>query len=190
MVLMQMRYPESPTPSVSSHYLFPQSIRRIRESAKLVVSLPPDLQRAARDSYAIALRVVFTMAMCSTLMAYIVRLAVSFIRLPSCPSSADSELAQIPDKSLDEPEPAEPSPQVPQHHHAQGDIENALSSTTSPLETPIDSEDEDHDERTPILRTRGSKPNLKRPRRLSGYESVDGVMDLESDVIGGSARRK
>lgn len=56
-----------------------QIVRRIRESAKLVVSLPPDLQRAARDSYAIALRAVFITAMCSTLMAYIVRLAVSFV---------------------------------------------------------------------------------------------------------------
>ena len=75
---MQTRYPKIPAPSDLSHCLFPQIIRRIRESAKLVVSLPPDLQRAARDSYAVALRIVFTMAMCSTLMAYIVRLAVRF----------------------------------------------------------------------------------------------------------------
>jgi hypothetical protein len=56
-----------------------QTIRRIRESAKLVVSLPPDLQRLARDSYDRTLRIVFIMAMCSTLMAYIVRLPVSFV---------------------------------------------------------------------------------------------------------------
>jgi len=148
-----------------------ETIRRIRESTRLVISLPPDLQRAARDSYAVALRIVFTMAMCSTLMAYIARLP-------------------IPDKSLDEPEPAGPPPQVLQHHPAQTDIENAVSPTTSPLDTPFDSDVEDCDERTPILRTRGSRPDLKRPRRLSGYESVDGVMDLESDVIGGSARKK
>ena len=55
----------------------PQIIRRIRESAKLVVTLPPDLQRAARDSYDTALKIVFTMAMFSALMAYIVRLSVS-----------------------------------------------------------------------------------------------------------------
>lgn len=57
-----------------------QTIRRIRESAKLVVSLPPDLQRAARDSYDRALKTVFLVAMCSTLMAYIVRLPVSFVQ--------------------------------------------------------------------------------------------------------------
>jgi len=108
------------------------------------------------------------MAMCSTLMAYIVRLA-------------------IPDKSLDEPEPRTP-PQTPRHL-AQADIENTDSSVTSPLDTPSDSGDEDRDERTPILRTRDSRPGLKRPRRLSGYESIEGVMDLESNVIGGSARR-
>ncbi|KAF9646609.1 MFS general substrate transporter [Thelephora ganbajun] len=145
-------------------------IRKIRQSAKLVVSLPPDLQRATRDSYDKALRIVFIMAMCSTLVAYIVRLP-------------------IPDKSLDEPEPAAPSPQAPKHP-AQADIENTASFSTSPLDTPFDSDDEDRNERTPILRTMNSRPNLKRPRRLSGYESVDGGMDLENDVIGGTARRK
>jgi len=144
-------------------------IRRIRESTKLVVSLPPDLQRPARDSYATALKIVFITAMCSTLMAYIVRLP-------------------IPDKSLDEPEPASPSSQAPQIP-SQADIENSVGSVTSLLDTPFDSDDEDHDKRTPIIGTEGSRPDLKRPRKLSGYESADGVMDLESDVIGGSARR-
>jgi len=141
-------------------------IKKIRESAKLVVSLPPDLQRPARDSYDIALRTVFAIAMCSTLMAYLVRLP-------------------IPDRSLDEPA----GPRSPQHP-AQADIESSTSAVTSPLETPFDSDDEDRDGRTPILRTERRRPDLKRPRRLSGYESVDGVMDLESDIIGGSARRK
>lgn len=90
-VLTQMRYPEISTPDDPSHRPSHQIVRGIRESAKLVVSLPPDLQRAARDSYAIALKIVFMMAMCSTLMAYIVRLAVS-----STPNrarqSTDSEL--------------------------------------------------------------------------------------------------
>lgn len=49
-------------------------INSIRRSATLVASLPPDLQRAARDSYAGAIRDVFIFAACSTLMAYIVRL--------------------------------------------------------------------------------------------------------------------
>ena len=93
---------------------------------------------------------------------------------------------QIPDKSLDEPEPAGPQSS---RHPSETDIENTASSVTSPLETPFDSDDEDRDKRSPILRTEHSRPGLKRPRRLSGYESVDGVMDLESDIIGGSARR-
>lgn len=90
---------------------------------------------------------------------------------------------------MDESEPAGPLPQAPQHP-AQADIENTANPVASPLETPFDSDDEDHDERTQIFRTKNSNPGLKRPRRLSGYESVDGVMDLESNVIGGSARRK
>jgi len=138
-------------------------IKSIRQSAKLVVSLPPELQRPARDSYDIALRTVFAIATFSTLMAYLVRLP-------------------IPDKSLDEPA----GPRSPQH----SDTENTTSAVTSPLETPFDSDDEDRDTRKPILRTEQRIPDLRRPRRLSGFESVDGIMDLESDVIGGSARRK
>ncbi|KAF9790402.1 MFS general substrate transporter [Thelephora terrestris] len=149
-----------------------ETIRKIRQSATLVVSLPPDLQRAARDSYDTALRTVFIMAMCSTLMAYMVRLP-------------------IPDKYLEEPEPADHHPESPQHP-AQLDAENAASSVvTSPLDTPCDSDSEsDRDERTPILRTSAGGPNFRRPRRLSSYESVDGVMDLEDDIIGGTARRE
>ena len=51
-------------------------ISKIRHSSTLVAQLPPDLQRAARDSYAISLRAVFIMAAVSTLLAYIVRLPV------------------------------------------------------------------------------------------------------------------
>jgi len=114
---------------------------------------------------------VFITATFSTLMAYIVRLP-------------------IPDKSLEEPEPAGPPTQAPQHP-AQSDVENTASSLiTSPLDTPFDSDGGDRDERTPILRTKRSKSSLKRPRRLSSYEFIDGGMDLEDDIIGGTARRK
>jgi MFS family permease len=51
-------------------------INRIRHSATLVATLPPETQRAARDSYAIALRAVFTMAAFSTAVAFIVRLPI------------------------------------------------------------------------------------------------------------------
>ncbi|KAH9053744.1 MFS general substrate transporter [Lactarius vividus] len=66
-----------------------QLINRIRHSATLVASLPPETQRAARDSYAIALRAVFIMAAFSTAVAFIVRLP-------------------IPEKSLDHQPPKEP----------------------------------------------------------------------------------
>jgi len=54
-------------------------IRRIRQSSRLVLSLPPNEQRHARDSYQIALRAVFITAACSTLTAYVVRLFVSIL---------------------------------------------------------------------------------------------------------------
>ncbi|KAI0261793.1 major facilitator superfamily domain-containing protein [Gloeopeniophorella convolvens] len=128
-------------------------IRSIRHSAKLVAILPPDAQRAARDSYALALRAVFTMAACSTALAYIVRLP-------------------IPDKILEHKPPVKsrraPSP--------------PMNSPTSP--TTFDSEDEDEDDRIAPL-----GGHVKPRRRLSTYESSDAGMDLESEAIGGSARR-
>lgn len=51
-------------------------IKNIRHSSKLVATLPPGLQEHARESYAIALRAVFTFAAAATLTAYIVRLPV------------------------------------------------------------------------------------------------------------------
>lgn len=45
-----------------------------------MATLPPDLQRAARDSYAGSLRIVFIAAACSTFVAYIIRLPVSFCK--------------------------------------------------------------------------------------------------------------
>jgi len=54
----------------------------------------------------------------------------------------------------------------------------------------MDSDEEDRDGWTPTLRTKDTRPNLKRPGKLSGYESVGGVMDFGSGVIGSSARRR
>ena len=53
-----------------------QLIKRIRQSARLITSLPPDLQRIARDSYSSSLKSVFFFAACSTMLAYLVRLPV------------------------------------------------------------------------------------------------------------------
>lgn len=54
-----------------------KTIRRIRHSSRLVATLPPDLQRSARESYGISLRHVFVYAACSTLLGFLVRLFVS-----------------------------------------------------------------------------------------------------------------
>ncbi|KAK2460722.1 hypothetical protein APHAL10511_007192 [Amanita phalloides] len=51
-------------------------ISRIRQSARLVVNLPPPLQQITRDAYDTSLKLVFTFAASSTLMAYIIRIPV------------------------------------------------------------------------------------------------------------------
>ncbi|KAI0933368.1 hypothetical protein AcV5_005530 [Taiwanofungus camphoratus] len=139
-------------------------ITKIRHSAKLVASLPPELQRHARDSYAISLRKVFIMAACSTFLAYLARLP-------------------IPDKPLDQPRPKTQSFGGAEEQHPEPD---SLTTVESSGGRCVDSEgvdENDEDSVVPILKTQGPQP-----RRLSTYESSDGGMDLESDVIGGSAR--
>ncbi|THG94206.1 hypothetical protein EW026_g7218 [Hermanssonia centrifuga] len=138
-----------------------QLITRIRHSTSLVATLPLELQRAARDSYAVALRTVFILAACSTFLAYLARLP-------------------IPDKSLDsirshgQSVNGEPT-QVPTAH------ENPLEVSEEPEGDPDDFDADDRDV-VPHIR---SPP---RRRRLSAYDSSDGGMDLENDDHGGSAR--
>ncbi|PFH53531.1 hypothetical protein AMATHDRAFT_1185 [Amanita thiersii Skay4041] len=51
-------------------------IQRIRQSSRLIRELPFPTQRAARDAYATSIHLVFTLAACSTLLAYLVRLPI------------------------------------------------------------------------------------------------------------------
>ncbi|GJJ11795.1 hypothetical protein Clacol_006033 [Clathrus columnatus] len=51
-------------------------IARIRHSSRLVQSLPPDLQRPARDSYSVALGRVFWYVALSTVMSFVIRLMI------------------------------------------------------------------------------------------------------------------
>ncbi|KAI0355184.1 vacuolar amino acid permease [Trametes cingulata] len=152
-------------------------ISKIRHSSTLVAKLPPDLQRSARDAYAISLRAVFILAAVSTLLAYLVRLP-------------------IPDKPLDQPRPRSRSiNELPNPHPATpADLaEEIAESADAPAATELsdedieagskDSDDED-DDGLPPIRTRAPQR-----RRLSTYESSDGGMDLEDERYGGSARR-
>ncbi|KAG1854788.1 major facilitator superfamily domain-containing protein [Suillus subalutaceus] len=70
-------------------------VNQIRHSTTLVGRLPPDLQRAARESYAISLRAVFTLAACSTLLAYLVRLPIPEKDLDGRPKETDTRPKSI-----------------------------------------------------------------------------------------------
>ncbi|RPD55294.1 vacuolar amino acid permease [Lentinus tigrinus ALCF2SS1-7] len=149
-----------------------EMISKIRHSSTLVAQLRPDLQRAARDSYAISLRAVFIMAAVSTLLAYIVRLP-------------------IPDKPLDQPRPRTRSLSELPNPHPRTPGELAEETQGSAEATELEDEgsgaediNDDDDEVRPML-----GQTIPKRRRLSTYESSDGGMDLEDDVIGGSARR-
>ncbi|KAF9009700.1 vacuolar amino acid permease [Cyathus striatus] len=96
-------------------------ILRIRQSARLVATLPPDLQRSARDAYDISLKAVFTFAACATLLAYLVRLP-------------------IPDKAL-EHRPRPTRTEV----NAESSESSVSPQSESPIESPIYSDDEEND---------------------------------------------
>lgn len=70
-------------------------VSQIRHSTTLVGRLPQDLQRAARESYAISLRAVFILAGCSTLLAYLVRLPIPEKNLDSQPKEIDTRPESI-----------------------------------------------------------------------------------------------
>ncbi|KIJ63392.1 hypothetical protein HYDPIDRAFT_113380 [Hydnomerulius pinastri MD-312] len=140
----------------------PEIINKIRHSAKLVATLPPDLQRAARDSYAVALHAVFVLAACSTFLAFVIRLPV-------------------PEKTLDK-SPRKEANGAPDAAQAEG------QPSGSPAEgQAVHSEDEEEDV-SPNVSHAGRVGGPSR-RRLSGFESIEGTLDLESDTVGASARR-
>ncbi|KAK0473934.1 major facilitator superfamily domain-containing protein [Armillaria novae-zelandiae] len=62
-------------------------VKSIRQSARLIHDLPPDLQRKARDSYSVSLKAVFMFSACCTLLAYLVRLPIPEKDLDSRPKS-------------------------------------------------------------------------------------------------------
>ncbi|KAG2348269.1 MFS general substrate transporter [Suillus weaverae] len=131
-------------------------VSQIRHSTTLIGSLPPDLQRAARESYAIGLRAVFTLAACSTLLAYLVRLPIPEKNLDSRPEGTDTRPRSISPRAE-----SRALPPASGHHAA----------------------DNGGDEETrPLL--------AKREHRFSTLEPTEGIQDLESASIGGSARQR
>ncbi|KAG1731218.1 major facilitator superfamily domain-containing protein [Suillus paluster] len=64
-------------------------VSKIRHSTTFMGKLPPDLQRVARDSYAISLRAVFALATCCALLAYIIRLPIPEKKLDRRPGGTD-----------------------------------------------------------------------------------------------------
>ncbi|KAJ7066838.1 vacuolar amino acid permease [Mycena belliarum] len=133
-------------------------ILKIRRSAAVIRTLNPELQRDARDSYAIGLRTVYIFAACSTFLAYCVRLP-------------------IPDQDLDMAHKKRRAASTDDQNHATP----GTSSSSTPPESASATETENEDDALPPV-------GRKHRRRLSTYESADGFMDLESDRIGGSAR--
>lgn len=77
-------------------------INSIRQSSRLVATLPPELQQLARESYGASLTAVFTFAACASLLAYLVRLPIPDKQLedrqPNTASIAEPSTVASPDE--------------------------------------------------------------------------------------------
>ncbi|TFK24624.1 MFS general substrate transporter [Coprinopsis marcescibilis] len=138
-------------------------ITRIRQNARLVATLPPDLKAAAQESYKQGLKSVFLFAACMTLLAYLVRLP-------------------IPDKQLEN---------SPKHGHRTHGVTSPSESVTVAIVSPSSSsmvslnvgvnregdEDEefDDDEEQFLIKNRNPK------RRVSTYDTEDEVADPDAN---------
>ncbi|KAI5899096.1 MFS general substrate transporter [Schizophyllum commune H4-8] len=143
-------------------------VLRIRQSARLIHSLPPDIQRKARDAYDASLKSVFVYAAVMTFLAYV-------IRLP------------IPDKKLERhsPKPVD----TPVASGASSVSAVPSEPVAAPQAIDIEDYDEEQDQVTDVEHAtprRGKR--FRRLSSLSTYTSTYGSLDLEDDRIGGSAR--
>ncbi|KAK1230076.1 hypothetical protein PQX77_006850 [Marasmius sp. AFHP31] len=164
-------------------------IQRIRQNARLVAALPPDIQRHARDSYAASLKDVFIFASCSTLLAFLVRLPIPEADLDKRPRS-NSNSNPAPPSIQPVAAAATTAPQSLAAPVAEANTSPASSGTATPDDGDSDSDDDNDNERSAF--TYGTLPRgrpIMRPRRrISTFESTEGGMDLESRRVGGSAR--
>ena len=141
--------------------------------------------RAARDSYAISLRAVFIMAACFTFLAYLARLPVRASSIRPCIQPLNT-MIQIPDKTLDSGRPRGRSINGDSQPPQTASLENPLEVSEEPEDASDAFPDDEHDEQEDVPPIRPH--TFPRRRRLSTYESSDGVQDLEDPEIGGSAR--
>ncbi|KAF7981056.1 hypothetical protein HWV62_35522 [Athelia sp. TMB] len=148
-------------------------IKNIRHSAKLVATLPPAIQRDARDSYDMSLKAVFALAACASLLAFFVRLPIPDMKLDARPLRKQSASATRP---LDGPIQGNDGADAPSTTTQAYDEAERADSLAS-----LDAEQDEERDRVGAVRV----PQ----RRLSTYESVDGSMDLEDERFGGSARQ-
>ncbi|KAL0065922.1 hypothetical protein AAF712_007048 [Marasmius tenuissimus] len=162
-------------------------IQRIRQNARLVGTLPPDIQRHARDSYAASLKDVFIFASCSTLLAFLVRLPIPEADLDKRPRSNSNP---APPSVQPVAAAATTAPQSLAAPIAEANTSPASSGTATPDDVDSDLDDDNDNERSAF--TYGTLPRARpimRPRRrISTFESTEGGMDLESSRVGGSAR--
>ncbi|KAJ7612163.1 major facilitator superfamily domain-containing protein [Roridomyces roridus] len=151
-------------------------IQKIRTSSDVIRTLEPAVQQAARDSYADGLRAVYIFAASSTFLAYLVRLPIPDQDLDTAhPRARRRTTGQAPSVPIGNASVNEAPPPVP------GDAVVA--------EPEPESESDAESDATPVpTPTPTSRPRRRPMRRLSTFESPDGIMDLESDHVGGSAR--
>ncbi|KAF8514715.1 hypothetical protein BU17DRAFT_52402, partial [Hysterangium stoloniferum] len=156
-----------------------QMIHQIRHSSSLVATLPPDLRRHAKASYAIAIRWVFVLSACSSFLAFLIRLVVchpSVLSYSILRSHVLNMHLWIPEKSFDD----EGTPDAPPKSITSGDVERQSQQTLSDSCVVADNDDE---QAAPISgKPRPSPSGWCTSRQLPTYESTEGGMNLEGEA--------
>ncbi|KAJ3530052.1 hypothetical protein NMY22_g8732 [Coprinellus aureogranulatus] len=140
-------------------------VRKIRQNARLVGDLPPDIRALAQESYRRSLKSVFFFAACMTLLAYLVRLPIP-----------DKHLDHVP-KKRGRNEDAEDS---------QNTAENAASGENTGRTTPtlhVESQERDDDNDDSVSEEgdtdeeRQGRPIKRQPKRLTTYDDMSVSLD-------------
>ncbi|KZP06007.1 MFS general substrate transporter [Athelia psychrophila] len=151
-------------------------IKNIRHSSRLVASLPPDIQRDAREAYATSLKAVFTLAACASFLAFVVRLPVPEMKLDSKSRPRKRSTSVVPSRPLDGPvDSVNANPTKATAVMSDDDLERSRSP------------DQDLDQEEEGLGDHIGAVRVPVRRMLSTYENVEGSMDSENERFGGSA---
>lgn len=145
-------------------------VKKIRQNARLIKHLPPDIRKLAQESYRTSLKSVFFFAACMTLLAYLVRLPIPDKHLDRVPTKRSKHAR---DEASEESQTRPESATV-----AEAETGQTTPTLRSPSEVEEDNEDEVASDNDDLNTERQGKDIHREPRRrLSTYDDISVSLD-------------